>query len=673
MKLRTLSALLGAASLTLISTLSGPGTAVPAAASQAGTRQTDTDYGRMMLLLDSSGSMAEDAGGTPKIDAAKQAITDVVNDLPDPAYVGLRVFGAKVFKASDPGACTDTQVLVPPGTDNRDQLIRSAQSTRAYGETPIPAALRAAADDLGTEGTRSIVLVSDGESTCDPDPCLVAEQITKRGIDLQINVVGFDVSGKARQQLQCIAENGNGSYHDVDSAEGLANTMTMVSERATQAFGTTGQEVTGTPDRESAPLLTPGMYHDTIPAGVNDAGPVTDPDKKVDRFYRIKRSIPNSTLWVGVAAQAPHEGITSLNADLWTTDMAHSCGTGAVEPSIDDSSLALASVGSYSEYDHVSEECAPADELLLNLTNTRNQGKAFDADTQIVVIEEPPASDADSLPEMAEVGEGRWQDFAMGQPSKLDGGTTFADAPELDEATYESAIVTGESRIYKVPVGWGQRLQVQASSPSLGMDEMAETGLVQMRVDIVSPTLGSASQGLADHADGECCITDDGTLTYGEDLKIQAITAPVRFRNRECCTDADATALPGYYYAVVSLTDLQGELGQAEVPYQINAQVLGNAGEGAPDYGDADIVTTSAGVEDESGEDSRSQETDAGATDESNTGESSGQGGSPETGAEDADATGGGLIDNTMLAAAGTGVLGIAALAGALLLWRRRS
>ena len=81
----------------------------------------DTSYGRMVLLLDSSGSMAEPAGGgQTKIVAAKSALRRVVDTLPPEAQVGLRVFGATVFSRDDTGACEDSQQVVVPAADNRD-------------------------------------------------------------------------------------------------------------------------------------------------------------------------------------------------------------------------------------------------------------------------------------------------------------------------------------------------------------------------------------------------------------------------------------------------------------------------------------------------------------------------------------------------------------------------
>src|SRR5690606_30590066 len=100
------------------------GTGLYGSATAAPAKDSSDEQGRTMLLLDSSGSMAEGAGGgKSKIEAAKSALRTVVKGLPDDAEVGLRVFGAKVFSRTDPGSCEDSQVVVKPGADNRDDLL----------------------------------------------------------------------------------------------------------------------------------------------------------------------------------------------------------------------------------------------------------------------------------------------------------------------------------------------------------------------------------------------------------------------------------------------------------------------------------------------------------------------------------------------------------------------
>ena len=102
---------------------------------------------------------------------------------------------------ADPDPASGKLVLVldssgsmkEPAGDHEVQAVR-----RGDGQTKIAAA------------QRTIVLVSDGEATCAPDPGAVAQSIAKQGIDLKIDVVGFRVGGKARTQLQRVAREGAG-------------------------------------------------------------------------------------------------------------------------------------------------------------------------------------------------------------------------------------------------------------------------------------------------------------------------------------------------------------------------------------------------------------------------------------------------------------------------------
>ncbi|WP_394277217.1 VWA domain-containing protein [Luteococcus sp.] len=186
----------------------------------------DDQGGTMMLVLDSSGSMKEPAqGGMTKIDAAKKSLTSLVGGLPVDTGVGLRVFGATVENQGDAGACTDSQLVVPAGTGNRAALRAAVSTYTPYGETPIGFALTEAAKDLGDKGKRSIVLVSDGVATCEPDPCEAAKQVAAQGVDVTIDVVGMSVDEQARKQLQCIATAGKGKYYDVKNSDQLSTAL----------------------------------------------------------------------------------------------------------------------------------------------------------------------------------------------------------------------------------------------------------------------------------------------------------------------------------------------------------------------------------------------------------------------------------------------------------------
>ncbi len=78
--------------------------AVPAAPSAPAADGTG-----MVMVLDSSGSMAEkDGSGSTRIAAARKAVGTVVDALPDGYPTGLRVYGA-----DKPKGCDDTRLAQP--------------------------------------------------------------------------------------------------------------------------------------------------------------------------------------------------------------------------------------------------------------------------------------------------------------------------------------------------------------------------------------------------------------------------------------------------------------------------------------------------------------------------------------------------------------------------------
>ena len=89
----------------------------PAAATHA------QDYPEVMFILDASGSMSEDAGGTCKMDAAKKVMAQIVPDLDPEVRVGLIVYGHR-----RKGDCRDIEMVIPPGRTDRDKLLARVKS-----------------------------------------------------------------------------------------------------------------------------------------------------------------------------------------------------------------------------------------------------------------------------------------------------------------------------------------------------------------------------------------------------------------------------------------------------------------------------------------------------------------------------------------------------------------
>ena len=155
----------------------------------------------VLLIFDASRSMKNDDGtGRPKIQAAKEAFSTLVDELPDGAQVGLRVFGAR---ETGKGSCADTRLVSPVAALDRAGLTAQIRALQPRGFTPIGDSLQGAVDDLGTAKQKTVVLVSDGGDSCaPPNPCDVARRISQGGIALKIQAVGFQVKPKARRLLE---------------------------------------------------------------------------------------------------------------------------------------------------------------------------------------------------------------------------------------------------------------------------------------------------------------------------------------------------------------------------------------------------------------------------------------------------------------------------------------
>lgn len=179
----------------------------------------------IVIILDSSGSMAARLGGESKIDAAQHVVRDLVGNMPSDMNVGLLVYGAE--SPRERRDCADIQLLQPVAPVNPVAFAAALSRAHPRGMTPIGASLQQAADALkGHPGASTIVLVSDGGETCGADPCAIAQDIrTRLGIDVRIHVVGFDVETRDRSRLECVAQGGGGSYYPAATSDELEKAL----------------------------------------------------------------------------------------------------------------------------------------------------------------------------------------------------------------------------------------------------------------------------------------------------------------------------------------------------------------------------------------------------------------------------------------------------------------
>ena len=143
---------------------------------------------RTMLVLDASGSMWGQIDGKPKIAIAREAVAEMLDGW-NGGDLGLMAYGHR-----RKGDCGDIEVLQTIGPNTAAGIRRQVNALNPKGMTPISASVRQAAEQLRfTEQKATVILVSDGEETCNADPCELGKELETAGVDFTAHVVGFDI------------------------------------------------------------------------------------------------------------------------------------------------------------------------------------------------------------------------------------------------------------------------------------------------------------------------------------------------------------------------------------------------------------------------------------------------------------------------------------------------
>ncbi|MEU0409967.1 VWA domain-containing protein [Streptomyces griseorubiginosus] len=216
------------------------------------------------LVLDVSGSMrTADIDGGTRMAAAKRAFNEVLDATPEEVQLGIRTLGANYPGDDRKTGCKDTAQLYPVSTLDRTEAKTAVATLSPTGWTPIgPALLKAAGDFAAGDGSKRIVLITDGEDTCAPlDPCEVAREISAKGVGLTIDTLGLVPNTKMSKQLSCIAEATGGTYTSVEHTDELTEKVNQLVVRAADPV-VTPVATEGADACATAPTLKSGLYTD---------------------------------------------------------------------------------------------------------------------------------------------------------------------------------------------------------------------------------------------------------------------------------------------------------------------------------------------------------------------------------------------------------------------------
>ncbi|WMS41955.1 hypothetical protein RDV64_18070 [Acuticoccus sp. MNP-M23] len=176
------------------------------------------------VILDASGSMLQRLDGRRRIEVAREALTGLaLHGLPSGSPFALTAFGFR------PEAC-ELRTVAAFGPLDPGRVVAGVADIEAINRarTPIAASLQDMAERLTAhEGPQTIVLVTDGEETCDGNVPDTIRTLRAQGYDLRVNIVGFAIDDPVlKATFTHWSKLGGGEYLDAVDAAGLAASLT---------------------------------------------------------------------------------------------------------------------------------------------------------------------------------------------------------------------------------------------------------------------------------------------------------------------------------------------------------------------------------------------------------------------------------------------------------------
>ena len=528
------------------------------------TASEGSEDSKAMLILDASSSMVEaDAEGT-RMESAKKAASELVESLPETANMGLMAYGANESDAPDnrERGCKDVETLAKVGKIDKAKFTSAIDGLEPKGYTPMGNSLRKAAEELGDEGERSIILVSDGIDSCAPPPvCEVAKELAEDGVDLAIHTVGFQVDDAARKELQCIAEAGNGQFLEAKDASSLATSLKFLAQRDIGKYKVEGTPFEFADSPDSAKWLGEGQYQTKV---------TPDSNAKTDRYFRV--SVPEG--YNALIAMTPiwqpdghfEDAEVVLESSAQTNENDPNCGRAKTK--LSPASIAGSAIFAMEPYwislarEDQLDNCDMSDWLITTQIFKRGAELVDDVNVEVNVFYSP-IPDAEQAKEWSgrSISSGKYDgEVPLGTSQEITGGTSFNDAVEISEGTYADKIVPGEYRFYKIPVTWGQRPVMK-----MKVSESVTNDADSMKIKIFDPTrIETATRDFSfyDKEEESGPVSPAQFTMYGGDNPHQ-----------------------GYYFLHVGMgAKSEGEATGVEQPYEFAVMLDGEPVDGGPDW-----------------------------------------------------------------------------------------
>ena len=180
-----------------------------------------------MIVFDASGSMAGNLGQgimteKPRIYEVRKALARVLPEVTRVRKVGLITYGPGPYRQCN------VQLDLRPVSNATEPIMRVVTSLTPAGKTPLTEAVEQAAEVLEYRSKPGVVvLLTDGEETCNGDPCALGKSLNKDGVNLTVHVIGFQMKNftwmgeTSILDVKCLAQETGGLYISAENEEDL--------------------------------------------------------------------------------------------------------------------------------------------------------------------------------------------------------------------------------------------------------------------------------------------------------------------------------------------------------------------------------------------------------------------------------------------------------------------
>lgn len=181
---------------------------------------------RILFLLDASGSMKEKWEDKSRFESARDMLyklTDSVGRVNPNVEFGLRVFGHQ--SPRNETNCKDSKLEIPFAKKNAEAIRQLLQNIAPQGQTPIAYSLEMGAQDFprDQQALNVMILITDGEESCQGDPCRISQALTENRVALKPFIVGMASSESLTKNYECV-----GSYLDTRTEAALTQTVGLI-------------------------------------------------------------------------------------------------------------------------------------------------------------------------------------------------------------------------------------------------------------------------------------------------------------------------------------------------------------------------------------------------------------------------------------------------------------